>query len=384
MTRLLIDLAAGIPLAIWLYLLTGRGFFWLAAERDRPTPPLTSAAARVVAVIPARNEAETIGITVGSLLAQDYPGTLEIILVDDQSDDGTADLARQAAEGRNRRLTVVAGATPPNGWTGKLWALRQGIDRAMVSRPDFLLFIDADIQVSPDTVTSLVARAETGGFVLVSLMAKLRCVSLAERWLIPAFIFFFQMLYPFRWINRGDRRTAGAAGGCMLLRPAALEAAGGIAAIRGALIDDCSLGAAMKGQGPIWLGLTDRVHSIRRYDGFGEIRRMVARSAYAQLRYSPLLLAGCVVGMCVTYLAGPGFALFSTGTSQFLGFASWAAMAVAFQPLLRFYRVSPFYGLALPLIALVYLAFTLDSAYQHMRGRGGLWKGRVQAQLENR
>jgi hopene-associated glycosyltransferase HpnB len=216
--------------------------------------------------------------------------------------------------------------------------------------------------------------------VLTSLMARLRCESAAEKALIPAFVFFFQMLYPFAWVNRSDRTTAAAAGGCMLVKPHALRAAGGIAAIRGALIDDCALGRAMKGQGPIWLGLTDRVISIRPYPRFDDIRHMVARSAYAQLGYSPLLLAGTVLGMVLTYLAAPLLALLASGLPQLIGLGVWLMMAISFQPILRFYRLSPLWGVALPAIALVYMAFTLDSAYQHVRGRGGLWKGRVQAE----
>ena len=214
---------------------------------------------------------------------------------------------------------------------------------------------------------------------LASLMAKLRCESLAERGLIPAFIFFFEMLYPFAWVNRPERATAGAAGGCMLVRREALRAAGGIDAIRAELIDDCALARRLKARGPIWLALTDRVTSLRPYPQLGDIRRMVARSAYCQLQYSPLLLAGTVAGMGITYLAAPLLALFATGWPQALGALVWLTMALAFQPILQFYRVSPWWGAALPGIALAYLAFTLDSAYQHARGRGGLWKGRVQA-----
>jgi hopene-associated glycosyltransferase HpnB len=211
-------------------------------------------------------------------------------------------------------------------------------------------------------------------------MAKLRCVSLAERALVPAFIFFFQMLYPFPWVNRPDCATAAAAGGCMLVRPHALGAAGGLAAIRTALIDDCALAALLKPHGPIWLGLTGRVESIRPYERFEHIRKMVVRSAYAQLRYSPLLLAGTVAGMAMTYLAAPLLALSASGWPQLLGGLAWLMMGLAFQPTLRLYGRSPLWGVALPLIALVYVVFTIDSAYQHGRGRGGLWKGRAQAE----
>jgi hopene-associated glycosyltransferase HpnB len=223
--------------------------------------------------------------------------------------------------------------------------------------------------------------AEAGEFVLTSLMVKLRCESLAERLFIPAFIFFFQMLYPFAWVNRPAHRMAAAAGGCMLVRLSALAASGGIEAIRGALIDDCALARKMKGVGPIWLGLTDRVRSLRAYAQVDDVRRMVARTAYDQLRRSPLLLIGTTIGMALTYLAPPLLALFATGTTQVLAILAWALMTLAFLPTLRFYRLSPAWALALPGIALAYMAFTLDSAYQHARGRGGTWKGRGHANV---
>jgi hopene-associated glycosyltransferase HpnB len=338
----------------------------------------------VTAVIPARDEAATIGATVGSLLGQAYPGAFAIVLVDDESRDGTADAARAAAArvGASERLTVIAGKPLPAGWTGKVWAVRQGVEAATSGpqAPDYLLLTDADITYAPDALMRLVARAEQGGYVLTSLMAKLRCDSLAERAFVPAFIYFFQMLYPFAWVNARARKMAAAAGGCMLVRPRALASAGGIAAIRGALIDDCALAAALKKQGPIWLGLTERVVSARAYEHLDDIRRMVARSAYAQLGYSPVLLAGCILGMALTYLAAPLLALFASGPAQALGAAAFALMAMSYLPILRFYGRSALWGLALPVIALAYMAFTLDSAYQHGRGRGGLWKGRVQAQ----
>jgi hopene-associated glycosyltransferase HpnB len=210
-------------------------------------------------------------------------------------------------------------------------------------------------------------------------MVKLRCESFWERMLIPAFVFFFAMLYPFAWVNNPARKDAGAAGGCMLVRREALARAGGIEAIRDALIDDCALGARLKAVGPVWLGLTQHVHSLRPYQDLGEIRRMVARSAYHQLRYSPLLLAGTIMGMGLVYVAPPALTLFGAGWAQILGFLAWAVMAAAYQPILRFYRLAPLWGPFLPVIAAFYMAFTLDSAYQHALGRGGLWKGRVQA-----
>lgn len=371
-----------VALAVWLYLITARSAFWRCAERDDWASPPPSDWPRVAAVVPARNEAEGIELSIGSLLAQDYRGRWTVLLVDDDSSDGTADVARRTAGG-DGRLHIVPGRPLPSGWTGKLWAVKQGIDAAMAlpEPPDYVLLTDADIVHDTGSVGRLVAHAEANGLVLTSLMVKLRCESFAERSLIPAFIFFFQMLYPFAAVNQPASSIAAAAGGCMLVRADALRAAGGIEIIRDALIDDCALAKAMKAQGPIWLGLTERVHSIRPYPAFADIRRMVARSAYAQLGYSPLLLAGTVAGMVLTYLVPPLAAIFATGIARYLGLATWVLMAVAFQPTLRLYRLSPLWGLALPAIALQYLLYTLDSAYQYMRGRGGSWKGRAQANV---
>ena len=384
------DLIASMVLAIWLYLLAGRGGFWLAAERDDDGQLPDGRAPgeawpAVTAIIPARDEAACVGETVGSLLGQDYPGALHVIVIDDQSRDATAQVARDAAAnlGKADRLTVLSGRALPGGWTGKLWAQQQGV--AFVDeqsdRPSYLLFTDADIVYGPDALSRLVARAQPKDLVLASLMVKLRCESFAERLFIPAFIFFFQMLYPFAWANDPRRVTAAAAGGCMLVRRETLRDAGGLAAIRGALIDDCALAKLLKAHGPIWIGLTERVRSIRAYPAIADIRRMVSRTAYAQLRYSPLLLLGTVVGLALTYLAPVALAIFADGIAQFLGIFVWASMALAFRPTLRFYGLSAFWGLALPAIAATYMAFTLDSAYQHARGRGGMWKGRAQANV---
>jgi len=378
MPALLISLLA---LAIWLYLVLGRGGFWLSSVRDTQTLAPPPGWPSVAIVVPARDEAEGIAASIGSLLAQDYAGTARIVLVDDGSTDDTAAIAQRAAAaaGRESALEVVSGKPLPGGWTGKLWALEQGIERAQGGSPDYYLLSDADIVYAPDVLGSLVARAQTDGLVLASLMVKLRCESAAERALVPAFIFFFEMLYPFAWINRREAATAGAAGGCMLVRADALHRIGGIECIRDALIDDCTLAAELKRVGPIRLSLTERAHSIRRYPGFQDIRRMVARSAYAQLHYSPLILLGVVAGMVLTYLAPPLFALAGVGWARLAGLAAWLLMALAFQPTLRFYRVSPLWGIALPAIAFCYTLFTLDSALQYARGQGGLWKGRVQA-----
>ena len=373
---------ASIALVIWLYLLLARGAFWRCGERDDLAPAGLSVWPRVTGVVPARNEADCIGDSIGSLLRQDYAGRWTVVLVDDDSVDGTADIARKAAQADDR-LRVLHGRGLPAGWTGKLWALKQGIDAAMTVQepPDYLLLTDADIVHTPESVSRLVAHAESKRLVLTSLMVKLRCESFAEHANIPAFIFFFQMLYPFPWVNRPQSTVAAAAGGCMLVRADALREAGGIEVIRGALIDDCALAKALKVRGPIWLGLTERVRSIRPYPAFADIRRMVARSAYAQLRYSPLLLLGTVAGMVLTYLVPPLMAIFGSGLARVIGIGTWALMAIAFQPTLRLYRLSPLWGIALPVIALQYMLFTLDSAYQYMRGRGGAWKGRVQANV---
>jgi len=372
-------------LAIWVYLIGARGGFWRTAERDGDTPARSGPWPAVVAVIPARDEAEGIGQTVTSLLRQDYPGAFTVVVVDDQSRDSTAAIARNAAIliGASERLTVLPGKPLPAGWTGKLWAQEQGVGFASSASepPAYLLLTDADIVYAPDALTNLVARAEEGGLVLTSLMAKLRCKSLAERLAVPAFIFFFQMLYPFAWANDPRRRTAAAAGGCMLVRSDALTKAGGLTAIRAALIDDCTLAKLLKRQGPISIALTERVRSIRPYPALGDIRRMVSRSAYAQLEYSPLYLAGTVVGLALTYLAPVALAIFARGVPQFVGLFAWLLMALAFRRTLRFYGLSSLWAPLLPAIAAVYMAFTLDSAYQHARGRGGMWKGRIQADL---
>ena len=435
----MIAVVAFIPLAVWAYLLVGRGWFWLCRERDddarlgafppplwgrtkeggravarperrlgtaagtasrispRDPPPLPAPARgagaqlepeawpSVVAVIPARDEADVIARSVGSLLRQDYPGPFSVVVVDDQSGDGTAAVARAAAAeaGAAGRLRIVAGTGPPPGWTGKLAAMRQGLGEveADAAAPEFVLFTDADIAYAPHVLSRLIEIARGNNSVLTSLMVKLNCETAAERWLAPAFVFFFQMLYPFAWVNDSSRATAAAAGGCMLVKREALRAAGGLEAVRGALIDDCALGALMKGHGPIWLGLTESVDSLRAYPSFADFRAMVARSAFAELRYSPWRLAGVIGGMALVYIAPPLFALFARGAAEAAGALAWAMMALALTPTLRLYRRPLIGGLALPAIAAANVAFTFDSALQYWRGRGGYWKGRVQAPM---
>jgi hopene-associated glycosyltransferase HpnB len=379
-------LLATAVLAIWLYLIFARGSFWRCSKRDDWPSAALADWPSVAVVVPARNEAEQIGASIASLAAQDYAGPWTVILVDDDSSDGTADIARRSlAHHGEERLRIARSRPLPEGWTGKLWAMAQGIAlaRALPRPPDYLLLTDADIVHPCDSISRLVAHAHSNGLVLTSLMVKLRCQTFAERVSIPAFIFFFQMLYPFAWVNQPRRAIAAAAGGCMLVRSDALAQAGGIEIIRGALIDDCALARVLKLYGPIWLGLTTRVMSKRHYESLADIRAMVARSAYAQLGYSPLLLAGTVAAMAATYLPPPVFALFGAGLPRLLGAVTWGLMAFAFAPTLRFYRRSPLWGLALPAIALMYLIFTVDSAYQYARGRGGTWKGRAQASMQS-
>ena len=344
--------------AIWIYLLVFRGRFWLFADPPDPGP---APAASVTAVMPARNEAEVIARSLQSLSKQQYPGPFRIVVVDDHSDDGTAAIAAPFAE-------VIRAKPLPLGWTGKLWAVSQGVTQA--GEPEYLLLTDADIVHAPANLASLVARARAGNYDLVSYMAKLRCESFAERALIPAFVFFFFMLYPPAW-------ATGAAGGCMLIRREALERIGGIAAIRGELIDDCALAKAVKQSGGrVWLGLNHSVESIRVYGSVAEIAHMISRTAFTQLNYSATLLAATLAGLALVYLAPPALTL----AGNPWGAPAWLMMSIAYLPALRYYRRSPLWAPLLPLIAAFYMGCTLASALQHWRGAGGAWKGRVASQ----
>ena len=344
--------------------------------RESPMPAEVSNGARksVAVVIPARNEEAVVGQAVASLLNQNYRASIHVFLVDDHSSDATI-----AAAGVSDRLTVVRAGPLPAGWTGKLWAVSEGLKRVEAVKPDYILLTDADIVHSPDDVAGLVARAEAGSLDLVSYMVQLQCRTLPERVLIPAFVFFFFKLYPPSWIARRSSKTAGAAGGCMLIRPAALARIGGIATIRGELIDDCALARAIKPGGGIWLGLTHGARSIRDYTSFAEIRRMISRTAFTQLRHSAWLLAGTIVGLSVIYLAPPLLVLTGDRMAAGLGLAAWLLMTISYIPTLRFYERWWTWALLLPLIALFYMYATVDSAVRHWTGRGGLWKDRVQA-----
>ena len=378
-TAAFVPVVAALTVVIWGVLVFARDGWWRTRERDTRRVETSSVWPPVVAVIPARDEAAVVGRAVASLMAQDYPGDFRIIVVDDGSSDGTADGARAAG---GNRLTVITAAPLSPGWTGKLAAVAQGA-AAAGDAPTYLLLTDADIEHAPDLVRSLVARACNDNLVLVSLMARLRCVSLAERALVPAFVWFFAMLFPFAAVNRPGK-VAAAAGGVMLVDRAVLAEAGSLAAIKDSLIDDCALARLMKQRGPIALLLTGRSVSLRAYPRVADIGAMIARSAYAQLDYSPLLLAGTLVGLALTFVAPPLLAAFAEGWPRLAGIAAWGMMSAAFQPMLRFYRRSPAWGAALPAIAAVYGAYTLVSAVQRWRGRGGQWKGRAQAPAKPR
>jgi hopene-associated glycosyltransferase HpnB len=376
-----LELAAATTLAIWLYFLLFRGGFWREFRRRAPSPAASPYAPRIVAVVPARDEADVVGHAIVSLAAQRAPGYFHIILVDDHSSDGTAAVAQDAAAAAAARelLTVVSAAPLPPGWTGKLWAVAEGVRHAAPHRPDYLLLTDADIVHPPDNAATLAARAQSENYDLVSYMATLACRSPAERALAPAFVFFFFLLYPPAWIRSARYATAGAAGGCMLVRYGMLEEIGGIAAIRGQLIDDCALARAVKGAGGrVWLGLGETTHSIRPYRTFAEMGRMISRSAFTQLHHSGWLLAGTVAGLLFAYLAPPVLTLFARQPAAGMAAMAWLLMSVCYLPALRFYRRGWFGAPLLPLVAAFYAGATVHSAISYWSGAGSRWKGRVQ------
>ncbi len=405
----MLTVIAGLSLVVWGYLLALRGGFWRADQRlggDTRAPDVWPA---VIVLVPARDEAEVIGEAVAALLAQDYPGPFQVVLIDDHSSDGTAALAERAARDATGntpgRFQAIAAPELPAGWTGKLWALQSGLTHAEgahaegahaegahadASLPEasYLWLSDADIAPGPATLRRLVAKAEAGKLNLVSLMVALSCRGPWERLLIPPFVYFFQMLYPFPWVNDPAQGTAAAAGGCLLLRREALARAGGFAGVRNALIDDCALARVIKAlpanadeTAGIWLGLTTESRSLRPYQGLGEIWRMVTRSAYTQLRHSPLLLLGTLIAMTLTFLTPPLIALTAGyhdhGVAAFLAAVAWALMALTAVPTLLLYRQPVWLAALLPLAAAFYCAMTLDSAWRHWRGAGGAWKDRV-------
>ncbi len=372
---------AGLSLLIWLYLLLFHGRFWLANQRLGAGGPEPAAWPSVTAVVPARDEAEVIARAVTSLLSQDYPGEFHLIVVDDGSSDGTATIARQAAEaiGAGNRLTIVSGTPLPDGWTGKMWAVANGVRE--VGNPDYLLLTDADIEHHGSNLRRLAAKAVTDERDMVSLMVRLHASSFWERLLIPAFVFFFQKLYPFPRVNSRTSAMAGAAGGCVLVRKTALEDAGGIEAIGSALIDDCALARRIKKKGAIWLGLAENTFSIRPYDGLPGIWRMVARTAFTQLNFSTLLLLGTLVGMVVIYLAPVVTLIWGAIAGAWLaaglGGSVLILMLAAYWPTARLYGPPFPEVLLLPFAGLLYTLMTVDSALKHWRGTGGGWKGRT-------
>jgi hopene-associated glycosyltransferase HpnB len=421
---LVLAIACVVSAAAWVYLVVAHGGFWLTSER---LPPVASPAGSaepgaaagpgletwptVAAVVPARNEAESLPETLPALLAQDYPGGFRVFVVDDNSDDGTgaiaAELGEKAARDGGAPLAVVKGEPRPDGWAGKVWAMAQGLaattgtattgtatagtaTAGTVPAPDYVLFTDADIAWSPRALRDLVRGAEADDRALVSQMALLRAQTRWERVIVPAFVYFFAQLYPFRKVNDPKSGTAAAAGGCMLVRRSALEEAGGLGPLKGALIDDVALGTLLKKHGNrTWLGLTADISSARPYPSLASLWHMIARSAYVQLRYNPLLLAGTIIGLLLLYVAPPAgviAALIATaavavGTpvavAGIAGLAGWALMTASYVPMLRLYRLSAFRAPALPLIAVLYAAMTADSARRHYSGRAVSWRGRA-------
>jgi hopene-associated glycosyltransferase HpnB len=423
---LVLAIICAVSAAAWVYLVAAHGGFWLTSQRLPAGPgPVTWPPA--AAVVPARNEADSLPGTLPALLTQDYPGPFRVFLVDDNSDDGTGAVAAELGEkaARNglpadRTLTVVSGKPRPEGWAGKVWAMAQGFAAATGTpatgtpatgtpatgtsatgtaavtgaAPEYVLFTDADIDWDPHALRDLVRSAQAGDRALVSQMALLRAETGWERAIVPAFVYFFAQLYPFRRVNRPKSRTAAAAGGCMLIRTAALREAGGLERISGALIDDVALGTLLKRAGNrTWLGLATDIRSARPYPDLASLWHMIARSAYVQLRYNPLLLAGTVIGLLLLYAAPPAgvaaaliaAATGSTGASVLAtglaGLAGWALMTVSYLPMLRLYRLSVLRAPALPLIALLYAAMTADSARRHYSGRAVSWRGRTASRV---
>lgn len=377
---------ATLTAATWFYLVVARGSFWRTKSAIPHACETAGFSGSVLAVIPARNEAELIGPVVTALLNQSV--TMPVLLVDDESTDGTADVARRAAElaGKADALIVIPGKPLPVGWTGKVWSMHRGIEyaRARGINPTWILLTDADVLHGPQTVANLgvvISQNQTsqGHYDLVSFMVKLRCESIAEKLLIPAFVYFFFMLYPPAWIRNPRRSTAGAAGGCMLVRAEALERAGGLEAIRGAVIDDCALAGLMKKNGGrLWLGLTDQSQSLRRYETFSHIEQMISRTAFNQLKHSSWLLLGTIAGMVITYLAPVLLPLSGSRLAILLGAATFAAMTITYASMVRYYRLNPAWALTLPLAAVFYLVATIHSAVKYWNDAGGEWKGRVQ------
>jgi hopene-associated glycosyltransferase HpnB len=402
---LALSIACVLAAVAWTYLVVGHGGYWRTSQWLPPATRDPDTWPDVVAVVPARNEAEMLPATLPALLGQEYPGTLTVIVVDDRSSDDTAKVAAKLDGGRP--LRVIAGTAAPAGWAGKVWAMAQGLGAAGIpsaagASPEpegYVLFTDADIAWDRRTLRDMVAAAEADDRDLVSQMALLRTATGWERVVVPAFVYFFAQLYPFRRVNVPGSRTAAAAGGCMLVRRGALEKSGGLAPISDALIDDVAMGRMIKRQrGRCWLGLSRQVVSVRPYPGLASLWQMVARSAYIQLNYSPVLLAATIIGLLFLYVLPPAGAvigltvLLSGGSASQdagpaalaagAGLAGWALMSLSYLPMLRLYRLSPLRAPGLPLIALLYAGMTADSARRHHTGRGAEWRGRTNHKLD--
>ena len=377
--------SAALAFAAWLYLVLAHGRFWLGDQRLDGRAPSPRAGPTWWPSCRRATRQTSCPAPWRPLLGQEYPGRFRVVLVDDESGDGTGKAARDtaAAHPRGERLAVVATAPRPQGWVGKMWAVETGVRAASAEPPDWWWLTDADVEHAPDTLARLVAKGEAEGLDLVSLMVRLDPGRGWNALLVPAFVYFFQQLYPFPRVNDPRARTAAAAGGCVAVRSNALARAGGIEALRGEVIDDCALGRAVKRNGPIWLGLAEREASVRPYQGLGDVWNMVARSAYTQLRHSPLLLAGTLAGLALLYLvpvlAVLGWPLHGDATSAALGAGAWALQAASFLPTLGLYRRPAWLALALPAAGTLYGAMTLDSALRHWRARGATWKGRAGA-----
>jgi hopene-associated glycosyltransferase HpnB len=381
---LVAEILASLSLVIWFVLFFLWGSFWhiWESDADRTDAPSPQNWARVVAIIPARNEASSIAAVVAALADQDYPGEFSIVIVDDHSSDGTAELARKAAieSGAAAHIQIISSPELVPGWTGKLWALNSGVAASYNTAEKFLWFTDADVVHAHDTLRSLVSRAEQDNLDLASRMVLLESSTFAEQLLIPPFLYFFLMLYPPNWIAHAHRKTAGAAGGCMLLRRTALERIGGLSAIRGEIIDDCSLARAVKRSGgKIRMSLTRASRGLRAYSGFAEIRDMISRTAFTQLRYSALQLLGTLVGLAIAFLFPVALTFAPNARIWLPALLAWCLMTASFLPTVTFYRQSPLWAPLLPLAALFYSYATLLSAVRYWLGRGGQWKGRAQA-----
>ena len=382
------EIVVSLSLAIWLFLILFWGDFWQADQRIDPDLDSLAAYPKVWAVVPARDEAEAIAFCLTSLLSQNYPGEFSVVLVDDNSSDRTSEIALETATklGKKENLKIITGKPLADGWKGKLWAMHQGVEYVQAQSPDdlpkYILFTDADIQHDLDNLKQLVTKAETENRDLVSLMVFLCCQSFWEKLLIPAFVFFFQKLYPFSWVNDPRRSMAAAAGGCILISNNALKEIGGIARIKDALIDDCTLATAVKSQGNnIWLGLSKTTISLRGYDNLKAIWDTIARTAYTQLNYSPLLLLGTLIGMTLVYLVAPVCLAFGILTTNWLVVGiclmTWILMTYAYLPTIKLYKLSIIWALYLPAIAFLYTLMTIDSAVKYYQGKGGAWKGRT-------